>query len=352
MPPMFVRRGWRESMNTESPEIAKKVLAADLRSLIKKVSEGGTLSPAAREMMEACLAGAADPGDLSKARSLALVRKWCRGGRLTAEEKSEVKSLLPDPAQITKRLTRETYKHHPSAYDTVYGIKPNRGRTINRWIETGKNKEPPDLPPLDEPERMADWWGRNMKHRVPHKLLLLAKPADQASPPPPAAGKSPAVSPRQAAAGRSPAGDEEEEMDNSYAATIERMKKAVGKAWQNKIKADETEDQAQIEMADRALDRATKRYREFERDAESILGREEKDWKETEKYFTEPLTIINRSIRSAMIRVATKVGLPPEWFNKCERAYQSELDTIFRALGDDDYRRPHEPAEPLVLTSA
>lgn len=339
-------------MNAVSPELAKKVMAADLRNLIKKVSDGGTLSPAERDMMEGFLAGEADPEDLSKARSMALVRKWCRGGRLTAEEKSEVKSLLPDPAQLTKRLTRETYKQHPSAYDVVYGIKPNRGRTINRWIEIGKNKEPPDLPPLDEPERMADWWGRNMKHRVPHKLLMLARPTEQASAPTKEAGKAPDASNKKAPAGGTHAGDEGEEMDNSYAATIERMKKAVGKAWQNKIKADETEDQAQIEMADRALDRATKRYREFERDAESILGREEKDWKETEKYFTEPLTIINRSLRSAMIRVATKVGLPPEWFNKCERAYQAELDTIFRALADDDYRRPYESPEPLVLTSA
>jgi hypothetical protein len=42
-------------------------------------------------------------------------------------------------------------------------------RTIKRWIRRGK--ETGELPPLDNPSRMAAWWRRNMDHEVPDYLL-------------------------------------------------------------------------------------------------------------------------------------------------------------------------------------
>lgn len=56
-------------------------------------------------------------------------------------------------------------------------------RNVKRWLERGRMVAPEDLPPLDDPAKMPAWWARRMKHRVPEKLLVLAKAAADAAPP-------------------------------------------------------------------------------------------------------------------------------------------------------------------------
>lgn len=54
-------------------------------------------------------------------------------------------------------------------------------RAIKRWVKTGREANPPELPPLDQPELMAAWWRRHMAQRVPAKLLALERVADLGS---------------------------------------------------------------------------------------------------------------------------------------------------------------------------
>jgi hypothetical protein len=75
-----------------SPEMAEKVLSADLRNVIKKVGDGVPLSPGEREMMERYLAASAEMEDLAKARSAALLRRWATGGKLSKLELKEIEA--------------------------------------------------------------------------------------------------------------------------------------------------------------------------------------------------------------------------------------------------------------------
>jgi hypothetical protein len=74
-------------------------------------------------------------------------------------------------------------------------------RKLKQWIHRGRfgkdgaAREPPDLPPFDDLQRLAEWWRRNMEWRVPDFMLRLEKNEGAApSPPPaPATDSAPAV---------------------------------------------------------------------------------------------------------------------------------------------------------------
>ena len=75
-----------------TPELAAKVLDADLRNIVKKVSDGGILSPSERQMLQ----NAAFPESQAKAkRAVALALKYSSGSRLTASELAEVREMHP-----------------------------------------------------------------------------------------------------------------------------------------------------------------------------------------------------------------------------------------------------------------
>jgi hypothetical protein len=54
-----------------------------------------------------------------------------------------------------------------AAYAERFGVKL---ASIDYWISRGKKVEDP--PPLDEPERMADWWQRVMSGAVPERFHI------------------------------------------------------------------------------------------------------------------------------------------------------------------------------------
>lgn len=187
-------------MSAIPPDLASKVIGADLRNLVKKVSDGSVLTQGEREMMErATVEGV--PEELQKARSAALLRRFALGQNLSKDQKSELSSVLPVTKPAAKRITSETYRYRLSHYVSVLGIEGKDPRKkLKRWIAAGREKTPPDLPPFDEPQHMADWWRRCMEIRVPLNLLRLeqqdtdhdvgasgasAAPSSPGAPPPP-----------------------------------------------------------------------------------------------------------------------------------------------------------------------
>lgn len=332
------------------PELAGKVLAADIRNVVTKVSGGGNLTTAERELMERYLATEAAPDHLGKTRLASLLRRWALGQRLNKPELDEIGGLLPDARQHATLLTRESYLHPQAHYEKVYGLTPNRGRTIKRWIKTGRDRSPPDLPPLDHPEQMAGWWSRCMTWTVPARLLTLAGSGDVGEQPAAAAPAKPApADAAPASQGRAvqlPEG-------SGFAAAMKRAQEAERTAygmWQQALSADPFEGGVE-EMRRRAWERAVKVVREMERDAEDILSRDLHAWSDVEAKVSENLSVVNRSLRSILVRVATKIGLPHEWFVKADAAYQSELDRCFDELSDDDYRT-QKPATDFHLSAA
>lgn len=148
-----------------SPEIANKVLGADLRNLVQKIGSGATLSPSERELMERYLAAVTPPEELMQARRIALTRKWATGGKLSKEERKE--AGIPDLAPALQRQTSDRYQKPLEHYAKLYGRDK---RNIKRWIKDGREASPQDFPPFDDPPAMAAWF-RRVKGQEPRENL-------------------------------------------------------------------------------------------------------------------------------------------------------------------------------------
>lgn len=183
-------------MSAIPPDLASKVIGADLRNLVKKVSEGSSLTQAEREMMERAVIDGTLPEELQEARLAALARAYALGKALTPGQQKELSAIIPQGKPIAKKLTTESYRYKLAHYVLILGVdKDDDGnlakdpeRKLKRWIAKGRQKSPPDLPPFDVPHLMAEWWRRNMEWRVPEYLLTLenldqAPQAKQPTPP-------------------------------------------------------------------------------------------------------------------------------------------------------------------------
>jgi hypothetical protein len=120
---------------------------------------------------------------MKDARTASLIRRWLAGKKLTDDEKIEVSQRASIPLDIlvagpsspgakeaVQRATN-TRKHakYPKKLPEYAAFYGKDERTIKRMIRRGK--ELGDLPPLDEPSKMAAWWRRSMDHDVPDWLL-------------------------------------------------------------------------------------------------------------------------------------------------------------------------------------
>lgn len=173
-------------MSAIPPDLAGKVIGADLRNLVKKVSEGSSLTQAEREMMERAVIDGTLPEELHEARLAALARAYALGKALTPGQQKELSAIIPLGKPIAKKLTTESYRYKLAHYVRAIGLTgKDPDRKLKRWIAKGREKTPPDLPPFDALHLMAEWWRRNMEWRVPEYLLALESidQAPQAKPP-------------------------------------------------------------------------------------------------------------------------------------------------------------------------
>lgn len=188
-----------------SPDLAEKVLSADLRNVIKKVGDGSPLSAAERAMMERYLATATAAEDLAKIRAASLLRRWATGGKLSKDEQQEIRAFVGGespageaPADESTRQRSEKYQHPLRVYaQRIWPDKrtDNATRTLKRWVSLGREAQPPDFPPFDHPERLAAWYERHHDWKAPEALKHLESAAREATPATPAPPKQPGVGP-------------------------------------------------------------------------------------------------------------------------------------------------------------
>lgn len=166
-----------------TPDLAGKILRANLKNLIDKVSGGKTLTVHERSMFEKLRL---DPDEIRARRQLSLVEKWSNGKRLSPEELREIGSVIPcppssDEAQPSENpppmgpvftLESPTIKSTPKwdEWSALYGSSP---RTLKRWASHGKERG--EDCPLGEPAKMPGWWQRHMRHRVPPEVMHAAR---------------------------------------------------------------------------------------------------------------------------------------------------------------------------------
>lgn len=142
-----------------------------------------------------------------------LFRIWVNGSRrLSAEERAEISDMIgshaatppaakpafvlepgaPLPAKLTGYY-RHTYPDYAAGANGAPNYNNSKdGCTVKRWVSAGRKQSPPDLPPLDEPHRMAAWFRRRFpREPVPPVLLDYES---RAPTPPQAAQEAPPAS--------------------------------------------------------------------------------------------------------------------------------------------------------------
>ena len=190
-----------------APDLAQKVLDADVRNLVKKVGDGGTLSNTDRQIFLEMTEGTATPEQVREARVSSLMRKWMDGGRLSLSERDEIAHLLPDAIAVNTEGVPLPQQPGALVEDDVLRIYNISRAKYFRWKKEGQAvAEGPDPPPFDDPKAMVAWYermrGRGIfKHQCPAKLKQLA---DKGLPSP---SPAPVVSPQKAPASPAPKDD-------------------------------------------------------------------------------------------------------------------------------------------------
>jgi hypothetical protein len=359
------------------PGTASKVLQADLRNTVAQVAAGQRLPEADRSRLETTVLTGADPdtvAHLARERQANLLKIWASGRRrLTASELKELEPILPGEILARQPIARAGYQHPYAHYCEIYQVAE---RTIKHWVGVGREATPEaDLPPLDDPPRMKDWYARRKKNRVPDRLVTLASTAAQlaAGPssapcgagtttPAPAAGL-PAGQPSlpagtaagsaagsQAAAPASPA-------TRGYSATLERLRQAeatAGERYTALILDPDKQDQA--EQARRSWQLLTKELRAYEKDAEEVLQKSGQSW-----VAAEVVAVIHElhvPLRDGMLSLYDRIESQLDGLSRTERKrlYRSEVRRLFAGLITNRFtalppgflEAPPSPAAPVA----
>ena len=84
--------------------------------------------------------------------------------------------LVSQPAPVPA-VAAPAVRHYKRPYREYVAIYGKAERTILWWVRQGRERETPDLPPLDDPAKMPEWWARVMRQRCPDVVLSAARVA-------------------------------------------------------------------------------------------------------------------------------------------------------------------------------
>jgi hypothetical protein len=324
------------------PELAAKVLLADVRNIVKKVSDGGILSATERALLQTF----ALPDNPAKAkRAMALALKYSNGGRLSATELSEIREVHPDfapdavpidggepavvpPAAGSPALTL-TAEPSPSAGDKevsaadlarwseLYGPAH---RQLRRWIERGIERGDPC--PLDDAMKMPAWIDKHLekiRSNVREKVAAAAEAARAAAPAPsdlpPASSSEPASEAPAPGAGKADLKPMLESIDLTKVGGVEgemvAFQRTVCAAVKQQLEAAYAAgDDLRIGKLHHRLDKAGEQLRKYEDQAEKRATRrgELLDKAEVFNEIMEALNVFARLREHRQTRVRSELG--------------------------------------------
>ncbi len=146
-----------------SPEQARDYLEQDAVNVAMKLKAGGTLTTAERAMMAKLAARSSSAAPVP-------TESPPRDESPHSSKSFTLETAAPLPARIRHA---QPLSHYAKLY--------NRSeRRVKEWVSRGRHSNPPDLPPLDDPPRMAAWWRRVIDKYPPDEMLAVesAEPAD------------------------------------------------------------------------------------------------------------------------------------------------------------------------------
>ncbi len=184
-------------MDQVSPDLAAKVLAADVRNAVKDVGDGEKLTAAHRRQMEVT---AMTPELAAQKRAAAHLLRYCEGEDLTAAQWEEIRAThpgfaaVPPPPSVAAEATTppaEADEHRAGKlsmadarrYGLLYKGSEKGWRTMYRWIEVGEAKGEPC--PLHDAAKMPGWLTRNLPRALDERIEQAAVDAARAGAPAP-----------------------------------------------------------------------------------------------------------------------------------------------------------------------
>lgn len=122
------------------------------------------------------------------ARAMSLYARWLKGGQLSLPQLREVRPQLGEENYARALALLGVEENDAAISETVevdrvwsgpelQNFVPTYGRSVRqmkRWIATGRAAKKPELPPLERPDLMRDWWTRHMTQRCPAKIVQAA----------------------------------------------------------------------------------------------------------------------------------------------------------------------------------
>jgi|GEM_PF-5959422 len=318
-----------------SPDLAEKILAADDRNVVKKVSDGGTLSPAQRDGIAAHAAHTLGSEELAKSRVGALLIRWSKGSRLSKEERAEITAHLP-VARASPGATSNHYPQTMERYGEIYGVT---AKSVKNWVRDGRQQPgEPVWPPLDTPSQMAAWYARVKQRKVPDFLLRFTGPA-QAAP-----GASPATAPGQTSApppAATPWAPVPIVEDFGYGLAVAIAAENLQYSQAQLRKARETPDETgRIKQCETSVNAALSEYRKAKNDEHDLLSKQGDmvPRRIMMQKFGVRLASLHQGVRSIPLRAASKLALPPETIRSLIASMNDELDGLFTQLKQDAWQ--------------
>jgi hypothetical protein len=227
----------------------------------------------------------------------------------------------------------EKYEHKLAVYAAKYGTHL---RNLKNWIAIGKQHQ--DKPPLDRPDLMPEWWSRRMQHRVPEKIISLARQfvAETTLPSEPTAHvctPPPIGAPSVASQGADSKGA-------NMGSSLDRLREAEGAASAAYVAAVAalsagTGDEGDVEIKQRRWERAADMLRKAETayfKLADIKG-DNLPRRDVARYLQEIHSSLSESLRGLVERVRPKLSGKTE--QEQDLIWNLELDRAFLVL-------PHE----------
>lgn len=264
--------------------------------------------------------------------------------------------------KATRQSFRSLYRHDPGHYEQLSGY---HYRNLKKFIQVGRRASPPDLPPFDDPGRMADWWKAHMTQRIPQRIYdWAAKAAASVEGDGAKGAETPSAStptPSSAESSAAPVAPSPSSASSTYEAMLGRASEAELVAHARYIEAlNATGDgfnESLIERRRDAWSQAAEQVRVLAKDKGKIVAsdREWGKWSDFEEATQPKLAILNQSLRGIPVRIATLLGLSGDLFTSLVSTWNGELDSVFAHLADNDYTRARleaPPREDLQLSAA
>ena len=239
-----------------SPDVAAKILRADLHNTVAKVAAGGSLRAGDRGRFEDAALSAPTIEELAQLktrRQAALIRKWATGGKITREEMAEIQPILPPdilaapPVVDGPPSSRLKYNRDYISYGAQIGVSE---RTIKRWAAEGKKVG--ELFPLDDLANALNWWARHKKNSPPAELVNAASAAAKRGATPSEAATAPATAAPAGNRGQPKTGAGGAEKPEDSTPLIDRGSMAVISLEEN-LQRISKQHRANLDLLDRAF---------------------------------------------------------------------------------------------------